>query len=163
MKQISSLLIALAITGFAMAAPASVTPGKKAKLNASEVFIPIGNTGYKISLMELSTIKARDLEKITGKKMKLADKLTFKWAQNHLSRSINPDGTINSKKLNKVASKVSTGDFNIGGFALGFLLWIIGVLIAYLISDDKKAERTKWAWIGFAVSLVLWLLLAVIF
>jgi len=29
--------------------------------------------------------------------------------------------------------------FYIGGFALGFLLGLIGVLIAYLINDDKKA------------------------
>ena len=41
--------------------------------------------------------------------------------------------------------------FQAGGFFLGFLLGLIGVLITYLINDDQKRNRVKWAWIGFAI------------
>lgn len=44
-----------------------------------------------------------------------------------------------------------------GGFFLGFLLGIIGVLIAYLTSDDKDFIRSTWK--GFGVYALLYLLL----
>jgi len=43
--------------------------------------------------------------------------------------------------------------------APGFLLWGPGVLIAYLIDDDYKQNRVKWARIGVAVATVLWVIL----
>ena len=45
--------------------------------------------------------------------------------------------------------------FHAGGFFLGLLLGLIGVLIAYLINDDKHRNRVKWAWIGWGVIVVL--------
>ena len=45
--------------------------------------------------------------------------------------------------------------FNPGGFALGFFAGLIGVLIAYLIKDDHKKNRTKWAWLGLGIAVVL--------
>lgn len=50
----------------------------------------------------------------------------------------------------------STG-FHFGGFALGFFVGLIGVLIAYLIRGDEAVDRNrrKWAWIGFGVYVLL--------
>jgi hypothetical protein len=45
---------------------------------------------------------------------------------------------------------------------LGFLLGLIGVLIAYLIKDDKKRNRVKWAWLGLLAWVVIWLIVVVI-
>lgn len=45
--------------------------------------------------------------------------------------------------------------FHAGGFFLGLLLGVIGVIIAYLINDEKKHNRVKWAWIGWGVWVVL--------
>src|SRR5215216_3092279 len=131
MKRILGLFIALSVmtTSFA-AGSATILPPKKAKIKASEIFVPLGKTGKQISLMELSRIKVKDLESVTGEKMKLVDKMGFKLAQKQLRSSINADGTINNKKLDKLASKAVDGSgFHIGGFALGFLLGLIGVLI----------------------------------
>jgi hypothetical protein len=36
-----------------------------APVNATKIFLPVGSKGEKISLMELSTIKVRDFEKLT--------------------------------------------------------------------------------------------------
>ncbi len=156
MKKILFMFVAvLAMTG-SFAAFNLTEPPKK----ASEIFIPLGKSGTQISLEDLSVVKVSEFETLSGKKMKFADKIGFKIAQRELRKSINHDGTLNSKKLNKLANKMAAGDtgFNIGGFALGLLLGLIGVLIAYVISDDNKAARTKWAWIGFGVALVIYLL-----
>jgi hypothetical protein len=130
-------------------------------VKASDVYVPIGK-GMKISLLELSELNVKDYELLSGKKMTLFDKMVFKKAQKQLKQSINEDGTFNKKKLNKIAKKFE-GDsgFHIGGFALGFLLGLIGVLIAYLINDDYKQNRVKWSWIGLGVGVVLYLLLLV--
>ena len=132
------------------------------KVNANEVFIPIGKTGKKISLQELSTIDTKNLQSLTGSKMNFAEKLSFKIAQKKLKRSIHADGTIDNKKFQKLFEKGDvTSGFHLGGFVLGLLLGIIGVLIAYLINDDKKHDRVKWAWIGFAIWLVVIIIIAV--
>ena len=157
MKRFFTLLILIATcavsfgSGNSLIIPSKIVPVKK----ASEVFVPIGKTGQKISLQDLSTIKVRDLEKITGQKMKLAEKIGFKLSQRELRKSINADGTLNNNRLNKFLSRYEEGGFHFGGFALGFFLGLIGVLIAYLINDDKKHDRVKWAWLGLAVVVVL--------
>lgn len=151
MKKICSLLAALALLTVTYAAftPAAETPEKT--LNAREVMIPLGGTDQSISLQALSTISAAELEKLTGRSMGFADKMAFKSAQRKLKRSIAEDGTISSKKLRKHAAMIDgeTG-FHLGGFALGFLLGLIGIIIAYVIKDEKKPNRTKWAWLGLA-------------
>lgn len=135
----------------------------KNPVKASEVYLPVGKNGQLISLMDLSQIRVKDLENLTGRKMKLVDKINFMIGQRELKKSINSDGSFNKKKIEKYFSRADvTSGFHLGGFALGFLLSIIGVLIAYLIKDDKKQARVKWAWIGFAVSLVIILIAAVI-
>jgi hypothetical protein len=100
----------------------------------------LGKPEEKISLMELSTINANDLQLLAGKKMNFAEKVLFKISQRRLRSSIAPDGTIDNKRLEKLFKKKDgeTG-FHAGGFFLGLFLWIIGVLIAYLINDEKKA------------------------
>lgn len=154
MKRIFTLFLALAVLSTSFASSV-VTPAK----SASEIFVPIGNTGYKISLQDLSQISVKDFETLSGRHFKLADRLGFKLAQKELRKSINQDGSLNSKKLNKFFQKADgeTG-FHLGGFALGFLLGLIGVLIAYLINDDKKSNRVKWAWIGLGVWVVILLI-----
>jgi len=131
--------------------------------NAANVYIPVGTTGKQISLLDLSTINVKNFENLTGRHLGFLDRIGFKIAQKKLRKSISPDGTINSKKLNKFLynGDHSTG-FHLGGFALGFFVGLIGVLIAYLINDDYKRNRVKWAWIGFGVYVVLVVALLVV-
>lgn len=161
MKKIFTLLVLFVIMSQAVGA-AFLMPER---LKASEIMLPLGNTGKKISMLDLSNISVKDFEKISGRDMKWADKMMFKSAQKELRRSINKDGTLNNKKIEKFYKKYNgdvTAGFNIGGFALGLLLSIIGVLIAYLIDSSDNANLRKWAWIGFGVSVAIWLLFAIL-
>lgn len=163
MKKLFVIVIAFFVVTVSTAST-PMNPGtEKSKVYASNIFIPIGKTGNKISLLELSTISRTDLEKITGKKMNFWERQAFKSAQKKLKKGINDDGVVTKKQLLKVFGEGKGGDgetgFNLGGFALGFLVGLIGVLVAYLINDEKKKNRVKWAWIGFAAAVVLGLIL----
>ncbi|NOT49933.1 MAG: hypothetical protein HOP10_01490 [Chitinophagaceae bacterium] len=90
------------------------------------------------------------------------DKVKFKVAQKKLRNGINPDGTFSNKKIEKAISGQSKGGesgFHFGGFALGFFLGLIGIIVAYVINDDYKKNRVKWAWLGFAIGVALSLIL----
>lgn len=160
MKKFVSLFIASLVlaSSFAFVPVKEKTP----KLYASQVMIPIGKEGKKISLLELSTISKENLEKLTGRKMTGGERFAFKISQKKLKKGINAEGVVTNKKLKKAFFEGETG-FNIGGFALGFLLGLIGVLIAYILNDEKKQNRRKWAWIGFGVALVLYLIIVLAF
>ncbi len=161
MKKILAFIIFIATISVAYSTSVVNTP---VPLKANEIFLPIGKSGQLISLQDLSVIKLKDFEALTGKKMKLTDKLGFALSQKQLRKSINPDGTFNKKKVEKYFNKMAegSGGFHAGGFFLGLLLGLIGVLIAYLIKDDKKKTRVKWAWIGWVVWLVILLIAIVI-
>ncbi len=155
MKKLIALLTAIAV--FSASFATSVIEIKPV-LRADQIFIPTDKTGGKISLMELSRIKIKDFEILRGQKMKFTDRLGFKVIQKKLRDNIAPDGTLDTKKIEKAFKKQQRGGetgFHFGGFALGFFLGLIGVLIAYLIKDDYKSNRTKWAWLGLGVIVVL--------
>ncbi len=149
-KLITSLTALLCLTASFAAKPSSnPTP-----LYASQILIPVGKTGQKISLLDLAAISKADLETMTEKKMSGAEAFAFRSAQRKMNRGINSEGVVTSKKMKKMFYAGETG-FHFGGFALGFFVGLTGVLIAYLIKDDYKKNRVKWAWIGFGVGLVL--------
>ncbi len=133
---------------------------------ASDVYLPFGSTGKTISLLDLSKIDVNEFENISGRHLNFFDRLGFNLAQKKLRRSINADGTIDNKKLNRFLDQGdhSTG-FHIGGFLLGFFLGLIGVLIAYVAGgdDDVKRNRAKWAWIGLGISVVISLIVVLAF
>jgi hypothetical protein len=138
----------------------SVVPGSEKNPLASEIMVPIGKTGKTISLAELATISPKSFSALSGKKLNFSEKVGFKLSQRQLKRCINGDGTVNAKLLAKFNKKAEGGGFHLGGFALGFFLGLIGVLIAYVaFNDDLKSQRIKWSWIGLIGAIVLGLVL----
>lgn len=158
MKKLFCILTAICLITSSFAA-FEIKPSAK---KANEIFLPIGSTGQKISLMEISTIEVKDFELISGRHLNFFEKMAFKGGQKKLRKCFSKDGTINNKKLlkyiNGEGADHSTG-FHLGGFALGFFLGLIGVVLAYVIGGDEdvKRNRAKWSWIGCGVFLVLYL------
>ena len=155
MRKIMFLFVAL----LAMASSfASVTPTDVPK-NANNIMIPVGSTGKSISLKDLSTISIKEYEQLSGRHLGMFDRMGFKKAQKQLRKNIAVDGTLKGK----LAKRVDGEGFSIGGFALGFFLGLIGVLIAYVaFSDEGKSNRIKWSWIGLAAFVVLWIVLVLV-
>ena len=150
MKKLLALVLAMAIMAPTFS---SVTP-KPERLKATQIMIPVKG-GKIITLQDLATMKVADYAKLTGKKMNFFDRAGFKIAQKKLRNNINPDGTL-SKKLDKNLKKFDgESGFHLGGFALGFFLGLIGVLIAYLLNDDYKDNRVRWAWRGLLAGLLI--------
>ena len=80
MKKIITLSLALTllvVNSFAAGTATIVLPKKSPSLNANTILVPVGKNGEKISLMDLSVMKAKDYETLTGKKMNLSNKLAF--------------------------------------------------------------------------------------
>ena len=158
MKKTFILFLLIAVVS-ATYSSTNTIPGssKNPSIKATEVYVPIGKTGQFISVMELSQIKVKDYEKLAGKKMKFVEKVNFKLGQRELKKSINQDGTFSNKRVEKYFDKAALGGvFSISGLLLGLFLSLIGVLIAYLITTGDKKGRITWAWIGCAISLILW-------
>jgi hypothetical protein len=157
MKKLLLLFTCLAVLFSYSNAFSVVTPASDRGPLASAIMLPIKGTDVKISLADLAVISPKDYAAVTGKKMNLVEKIDFKLSQKKLKTIINDDGTVNRTKLDKLKKSSGDffGDFEISGFALGVFLSLVGVLIAYLIDDDKKQQRVKWAWLGFVVSLLL--------
>ncbi len=91
----------------------------------------------------VAKMSAKDYEVLTGKKMNFVERLAFKITKKRFE-----------KKL--AMAEGSSSGFNIGGFALGFFLGLIGVLIAYIFIKDPNL--IKWSWIGLGTVLVIILL-----
>lgn len=166
MKKIVTFFLAFAFTAQSFAAvnltePKDTEPAR----NAAQIFVPVGKTGKRISLMELSKISVAEFETLSDRDMKRMDETGFKLAQRKLRKSIQADGTIKAKKLKMFSGKITGGEtgFHFGGFALGFFLGLIGVLLAYVVfEDDFKQNRIKWSWIGLGIGAILSIILIIV-
>jgi len=131
-------------------------------LKANEIMIPIGKTGKTISLADFSKLGATDYEKLAKVKLGFFDRIAYRKAMKKLNKGISADGTVTNPKITQLLKPIADGSegFHAGGLALGALLGLIGVLIAYLINDDNKSNRVKWSWIGFGVVFAILLIAA---
>lgn len=108
-------------------------------------------------VQEFLKLTPKRYHELTGKKMKMSQKISLKLAQMKVKKMLKKGKTVDLISLTKKG--IDTSDFNIGGFLLGIFLFLIGVLIAYLIGGD---DLIKWAWIGAGVVAILWLLVLVL-
>ena len=150
---ILSFLIFSSLTSFRPAISKPVIETKP--LRAENIFIPFGIAGKKISLLQLATIKPRELTIWTGKKLNFFQRLEFKSIQKKIKKSINKDGTVNASQSGVLDSE---SGFNVHGFLEGLAFGILGVLLIYLTSRNEEEtlrhNRMKWAWIGCGISVL---------
>lgn len=100
-------------------------------------------------------LTARDVKRATGRKLRLGERVAFAIAKRQLRRQLRQAPTAEHYA-------VAGNDEGFGlGIALGVLLGILGVVIAYVLHDDKP-RVVKGAWIGFGINAVLSVVLFVV-
>lgn len=98
-------------------------------------------------MQKIVKMSVRDYEQMAGRKLNIGERMAFKVTKMRMK---------NELKKNK---RGLFDNFNAGGFFLGLLLSLLGVLLAYIFSKDSNFH--KWAWIGVGVSVLLSLLLLI--
>ncbi len=147
------LVFVLALSFITAPSFALVTPSSK------HTETPAANTSDVLAKMKVEdflSLTPKKYKELTGEKLTVPQKISLKLAQKKLKQAIKANQKIDE---NVQASAIDTSDFNIGGFVLGLLLSVIGVLIAYLIDDPSVI---KWAWIGFGIFLIIFLLAVIL-
>ena len=163
MKRLSTLVIAISVMAncFAAGTTSIVLPKKSPAPNANEILLPVGKNGEKISLMDLSVMKAKDYEALTGKKMTLTNKLAFKIIQRKLRGNIDANGNINSRMLAKATLKAKKPASEKTHKYL--MLWLILLGAAIVLGIIGWAVPFFWilsslAGLGALIFFILWLL-----
>ena len=106
--------------------------------------------------MDYILLKPSDYKKLTGHKLNWKEAIGFRSAQKQIKRTIQKDGTVNMLALEKKAKE--RYKWHWGGFFLGLLLPIIGMIISAFIKDDKRKNRTNSAAIGTLVACVAFII-----
>jgi len=123
---------------------------------ADKVMVPLFNSGKTIPLSDFMKLTPSEYKTMTGTKLSFKEKVSLKLFQRHFKNAINKDGSVNLEKLHQDEDDMNS--FHFGWFALGFFLGLIGLIIALVISDDKRQGRIKWTAIGLGAAVVLSLL-----
>jgi hypothetical protein len=139
-------LLAMALLIFISPSSALVAPLAKPATPGAE------NALSKMSVEEFLSLTPKKFRQLTGEKLSIPQKISLKIAQKRVKQAIKNKEAVDETIM---ATAIDTSDFNIGGFILGLLLSVVGVLIAYLIGDSTVI---KWAWIGFGIFLIIFLL-----
>lgn len=113
-----------------------------------------------ITVESFISLSGKEFKELNGGKATLKEKFFFQVLKHNLKKEVKRNELSPSHKLN-VKSRLAAYDsgFNFGGFALGFFLGFIGVLIAHLISDDPAIRKSSWYGVGawFAIWIILYL------
>lgn len=126
----STYLLNYALLLFAMMfvlPSASAVNSHLKKAPATDEFTVLSN----LSAEEFLDLNAKDLKKITGKKLRFRDRMALKLAQQNVKKLMKEGASIDTAAEYKKAR----GGFNILGFLLGFVLGPIGVLLAWIFVD----------------------------
>lgn len=148
-----SLFLSLSTNAGMIYVPANSTDNAKAgKTSAANM---LGRLDAK-TFLSLTPAKVQEM---TGTKMTLGQKVSLKMTQLEGKKQLKKGKTVNMADMGKKAE----GGINFLWLLLGFLLGIIGVLIAYLTREGSDDNRVKSAWIGFGISAVITILFYILF
>lgn len=124
MKKTLSVLFLFFV--FSTSFSAVIAPSRS--IPAADLIVPVGDNGARVSLLDLSKMKLKEFESVTGRNLSLKEKIAFKIAQKKLKNSINSDETLDSVQLQKVL----TGKMVAGGEKSQVVALILCILVGGL-------------------------------
>lgn len=120
--------------------------------HVKNIFIYTGETNNPVRIAEFVKLDVKGVQKLIGRKLS--------FIQKKLRRSVEKNGTVSIQKLSE--PRDDSFRFDIGGFFLGLVLWLPGLIIAAIMDRKKKPKNIfKSAVIGFVISTALALAFAV--
>jgi hypothetical protein len=123
---------------------------------AEEVLIQIPCTKIQMTLADYVKLKPSGYKNLTGKKLNLKETIVFKITQKKIKKTIRKDGTIDMDAYHKAAEEPFK--WNWGGFFLGLLLPIVGLIITAFFKDDQRKNRIDSAAIGTLIACIAFLI-----
>ena len=151
MKNFSLLILLNVVTCYSFA---SFEPGHSKDPLASQVMIPLFNTGKQISVEEFLNLTPKSYKLSTNKKLGLKERVCLSLGKKQFRKMINKDGTIN---MNKMKRGGFWGGFkwHWGGFAMALVFNILAPVLALLANDERKWDRF---WTALHTAIYIWLL-----
>jgi len=138
---LTALILALAFNSYSLSNHSNNDP------QANQTMVQLTGTGIKICLTDYIKLSPGEYKKLTGKRLKWKEAISLKITQKRIKKTIRKDGTVDMNAYQTTSKKPFK--FHWGGFFLGLLLPIVGMVVAALIKkDDKKSDRVTSAAIG---------------
>jgi hypothetical protein len=130
--------------------------------SAGIIAVPVSTTPVSVNLSSADALGNMDaqtfltltpakVKEITGKKMKLKERIVLKLTQKHVKKEMKKGKEVDLKTTLKGFSD----NFSLGAFLLGVFLLFIGVLIVYLTEWEDRSVARKSAWRGLLTGLLI--------
>lgn len=129
---------------------------------ADYLFITLTETDISINLEKYVLLKPADFKELVGHKLTWRELIVFKIAKKQIKKTIRKDGTVDMIAFQKKLKEPFKWHW--GGFILGLLLPVLGLLITAFFKDEQRKNRINCAAIGTCVislALVLIFLISV--
>ena len=123
---------------------------------AEQVSIAISGINETINIAEYVKLKVSDFKRLTGQKLTLKERIVFRINQKRIKKTIRKDGAIDMDAYQKAAKEPFK--WNWGGFFLGLLLPIVGLIITAFFKDDQRKNRIDSAAIGTLIACIAFLI-----
>lgn len=137
---------------------ATTLPAATTDPMASDVMIPLVGSSKMISLRDYLNLTPQTYADLTGKRMKLRQKIDLSISKHFIKKMIRKDGRVDIQKMKK-RGFFSRWEWHWGGFALGFFFSFLGAIVALFFNDDYKWDRFWTAlhtalWLGLIVGVI---------
>jgi hypothetical protein len=130
---------------------AAVLPNNNSKVNAEKL------QAFENGVRDFSKMSFFQYEQMIGHKANKLEKYAYSRMQKKSQKMLDQNGNLLEKYKNKYQKYFieDAGTF-LGGFALGFFLGAIGLLIAFLVNQNSDTDDLmKGAWWGFGTIVII--------